>query len=87
MHAEILFSSALQCPPASCSAAVSGPVHWDHSLPAGAGVLSTGEYSKPWDRCTETLFKSLYEKKIYNTKSQLGILFWRSQFNLKGLIF
>lgn len=61
MHADpaLFLPSALQRPPASCSAAVSGPVHGDHSLPAGAGVLSTGEYSKPSDRCAETLCKNI----------------------------
>lgn len=37
-------SSAPQYSPASCSAKVLGPVHWGHSLPAGNGVLPTGEF-------------------------------------------
>lgn len=40
-------SCALQCTAAPCSAAVFGPVHGGHSLPAGDGVLSTGEYPNP----------------------------------------
>lgn len=34
----------VQGPAAPCSAAVFVPVHRGHSLPAGDGVLSTGEY-------------------------------------------